>query len=189
MGGYGALKLGMLHPDVYQVVYGMNSALLGFAGDLLSENTAFERAIDADPATLNPRVEVYVPSIWCVAQAFSPNAGHPPFFADLPYAVVDGSLQPTPAYERWKSEMLLYTVADHRESLLALKAIRFDSGRYDEYTHIAPTNRALSEKLVELAVPHVFEDYNGDHRNRMWGEEGRMATEVLPFFSRQLVVE
>ena len=189
MGGYGALKLAMLHPDVYQVVYGMNSALLGFAGDLLPENTAFERAIHAKPADMNPRVDFYVPSIWCVAQAFSPNPSNAPFFAELPYAFVDGRLEPAPAYERWKSEMLLYTVADHRENLLALKAIRFDSGRYDEYTHIAPTNLALSERLVELDVPHVFEDYNGDHRDRMWGEEGRMATEVLPLFSRQLDVE
>ena len=70
-----------------------------------------------------------------------------------------------------------------------VRSIRFDSGRYDEYTHIPPTNLALSEKLVELDVPHVFEDYQGDHRDRMWGEEGRIATEVLPFFSRQLVAD
>lgn len=189
MGGYGAIKLGMLHPDVYQVVYGMNSGLLGFAADLLAENTAYERALVAKPADLNPQVEFYVLSFWCVAQAFSPNPDNPPFFADLPFELVEGSLIPAPAYERWKSEMLLYTVADHRKNLLALRGLRFDSGRYDQYTHIPPTNLALSERLTELGVPHVFEDYNGDHRDRLWGEEGRLATVVLPYFSRLLEAE
>ena len=186
MGGYGALKLAMKHPDVYQVVYGMNSALLGFAGDLLPENAAFERALRARPETMNPRVDFYVPSIWCVAQAFSPNPENAPFFADLPYQLVDGRLRVGPAHERWREQMLLHMVEDYRDNLLALGAIRFDSGRFDQYTHIPPTNVALSDKLVELGVPHVFEDYNGDHRDRIWGEEGRLATEILPFFSRKL---
>src|SRR5438876_830508 len=34
MGGYGAIKLGMKHPDVFSVVYGMNPALIGLAGDV-----------------------------------------------------------------------------------------------------------------------------------------------------------
>jgi S-formylglutathione hydrolase FrmB len=34
MGGYGAVKLGMKHPDVYSVVYGINPAVLGFGRDL-----------------------------------------------------------------------------------------------------------------------------------------------------------
>ena len=51
------------------------------------------------------------------------------------------------------------------------------------------TNRELSERLTQLDVPHVFEEYNGDHGNRLWGEEGRMSTEVLPWFSRLLALE
>lgn len=186
MGGYGALKLAMKHPDVYQAVYGMNSALLDFAGDLLPQNKAFERAIDARPADMNPRVDFYVPSFWCVAQAFSPEPNSPPFYAELPYQLVDGVLVPSPAHERWRKHMLLHQVEAHRDNLLALAAIRFDSGRRDQYSHIPPTNLALSVKLDELGVPHVFEDYNGDHRDQLWGEGGRIANEVLPFFSRTL---
>src|SRR6266480_89412 len=42
MGGYGAIKLGMKHPDVFSVVYGMNPAVLGWGGDMSIENPAFE---------------------------------------------------------------------------------------------------------------------------------------------------
>ena len=186
MGGYGAIRMGMHHPDVFQVVYGMNSALLGFAGDLTEENQGYARAASVRPEDVNPRADFMVASLLCVAQALSPDPDRPPFFAQLPYAPVEGRLEPTAAHELWKRAMPLYQVEHHVDALRSLRALRFDSGRYDEYTHIPPTNRALSERLTELAVPHVFEDYNGDHRDRMWGEEGRLATEVLPFFSRML---
>ena len=32
------------------------------------------------------------------------------------------------------------------------------------------------------SVLPVFEEYNGDHRNRMWGRSGRLAVEILPYF-------
>jgi S-formylglutathione hydrolase FrmB len=190
MGGYGAIMLGMKHPDVYQVVYGINPALLGWGSDLTLENTAWERTLDATPATLNPRQDFYPVSLHCVAQAFSPNAGRAPLFDDLPFERVDGELREArAAHDAWTRHMPLYLVEEYRDNLLALRGLRFDSGRNDEYPHIPPTNLALSLRLEELGVPHVFEDYNGDHRDRMWGEEGRMATEVLPYFSRLLAGE
>ncbi|HKP73428.1 MAG TPA: alpha/beta hydrolase-fold protein, partial [Pyrinomonadaceae bacterium] len=41
MGGHGALKLGMRHPEVYSVVYAMNPAVLGWGNDISVENPAF----------------------------------------------------------------------------------------------------------------------------------------------------
>ncbi len=45
----------------------------------------------------------------------------------------------------------------------------------------------LSKKLTELKIPHQFEQYNGDHRNRLWGLKGRIYNEVLPFIFDNLV--
>ena len=56
----------------------------------------------------------------------------------------------------------------------------------DQFRHIPTTTRALSAALTKLGVDHVFEEYNGDHRNRMMGPGGRLATEVLPYFWRLL---
>ncbi|MCA9759777.1 MAG: prolyl oligopeptidase family serine peptidase, partial [Candidatus Eisenbacteria bacterium] len=192
MGGYGALMLGMKHPDVFQVVYGISSALLDFApGTELSEtNMAFARAADASPQTLNPREDPMTASILCVAQAFSPDAENPPFLVDLPYEMKGGDLVRAPeCYERWEDHMPLHLVSAYQENLRSLQGLRFDAGSYDQYAHIPPTNRALSKLLTELAIPHTFEEYNGDHRNRLWGENGRIATEVLPWFSRILADE
>lgn len=190
MGGYGAIMLGMKHPGVFQVVYAMNPALLGWAGDITADNRAYERAAVATPGSLDPKRDFYVPSLLCVAQAFSPNADRPPFFADLPFEIREGQLQKaSAAHERWTQAMPLYLAEEYRDNLGELEALRFDAATYDLYTHITPTSRALSEKLTRLAVPHTFEEYNGDHRNRLWGRDGRIATVVLPYFSRELAFE
>ena len=51
MGGYGAIKLGMKHPDVYSVVYGINPAVLGWGRDLSIENPAFSFLLTKPNAT------------------------------------------------------------------------------------------------------------------------------------------
>ncbi len=189
MGGYGALKLGMKHPDVFGVVYGMNPAILGWALDVSPENPAFARALRATPENLG-ELGFYAAGALCLGQAFSPNTEKPPFFADLPFEVRDGRLQPAePAFSRWEVNMPLYMAKDYRENLLKLRGLRFDSGDADEYTHIPPTSRAFSDRLTSLGVPHIFEEYNGDHRNRLWGRDGRINTLIFPYFSRLLESE
>lgn len=184
MGGYGAIKLGMKHPDVFSVVYGMNPALLGWGADVSLDNPAFKSLLKVTSMDQVFSGGIYSIGILCVAQAFSPNPSRPPFYVDLPFKEVDGKLQPAePAYASWSDNMPLNMAARNKEDLMKLRGLRFDTGWEDEFTHIPITVRAFSHKLTELGVKHIFEEYNGDHRNRMWGETGRLYTEVLPYFS------
>jgi S-formylglutathione hydrolase FrmB len=186
MGGYGAIKLGMKYPEVFGVVYGMNPAILGWAHDLSAENPAFVRALRATPENLR-ELGFYATAVLCVAQAFSPNPDKPPFFADLPYELRDGRLQPAePAFSRWEENMPFFMAKQYHENLLKLRRLRLDSGIADEFTHIPVASRAFSHRLTSLGVPHTFEEYNGDHSNRLWGKEGRLSTVVFPYFSRLL---
>ena len=190
MGGYGAIKLGMKHPDVYSAVYGISSAILGWAADLSAENDEFRRASLATPASLNPRGDFWPAAILCLAQAISPNPERAPFFVDLPFVMRDGRLGPSePAFSRWQEQMPLFMLEDHADNLRSLRGLHFDVGRDDQFTHIVPTNRRFSARLEALGIPHVHEEYNGDHRNRLWGEHGRLATRVFPFFARTLVFD
>jgi S-formylglutathione hydrolase len=187
MGGYGAIKLGMKHPDIYRVVYAMNPAVLGWAGDVSVDNPAF------GPLFKMTRLEEvlqggrYTIGAICLAQAFSPNPSRPPFYADLPFKLVDGKPQPAePAFSKWEENFPLNMVVQYKANLLKLRGIRFDTAWEDEFTHIPITTRALSHKLTDLGIDHTFEEYNGNHRNRMWGRNGRLYTEVLPYFWRML---
>ena len=186
MGGYGAIKLGMKHPDVFQVVYGMNSALLGWAADVSAENAAFQRA-ESVTSPVPVMSDFYRSAFICISQAFSPNPDEGPLFLDLPYVTRNGRLVPNgEAHAKWEANMPLYMIPDYEDNLRKLRALRFDSGWYDEYTHIPPTNRAFSDRLTGLGIPHTFEEYNGDHRNKLWGSEGRLAAVILPWFGRML---
>ncbi|MCI0606844.1 hypothetical protein L0156_27995 [bacterium] len=73
-------------------------------------------------------------------------------------------------------------VRKYKENLLKLRGLRFDSGYENEFSHIPAGCRMLSHELTILGIDHVFEEYNGDHRNRMWGRRGRLYTEVFPYF-------
>jgi pimeloyl-ACP methyl ester carboxylesterase len=185
MGGYGAVKLGMKYPDIYGVVYGINPAVLGWGKDLTVENPAF-RFLLTKPITSPDDVlkgGFYALGIVVVGQAFSPNPTRPPLFTDLPFALIDGKPQPAePGFSKWQENMPVYMVEKYGANVRKLRGFRFDSGYEDEFTHIPPTARALSAELTARGIEHVFEEYNGDHRNRMWGRTGRMSTEILPYF-------
>ena len=183
MGGHGAIKVGMKHPEVFSVVYAMNPAVLGWGNDVSIDNPAFAAAFKMTTLEEVFRGGIYSIGALCVAQAFSPNPQSAPLYADLPYKLVAGKLQPNePAYSKWTENMPLHMAAQYKTNLLRLRGLRFDTGWEDEFTHIPPTTRAFARKLTELGVEHTFEEYNGDHRNRMWGRTGRLYTEVLPYF-------
>lgn len=186
MGGYGALKLGMKHPELYSVVYGMNPALVGWGGDLTALNPAY---IEAAKATSYEQIQPpnYAAGIVTAAQAFSPNPQRPPFYVDLPYREVNGTVVPAePAFSAWEANFIENMVPKYSANLQRLRGLRFDSAYADEFQFIPPNSRALSLKLTTYGIDHVFEEYNGDHRNRLWGPTGRIYTEVLPYFSRLL---
>lgn len=186
MGGYGAITLGMKHPDLYTVVYGMNPSLIGWqwGGDLTIESPAYATALKSKSfdELFQQDDNFYAAGIVIVAQAFSPNLGNPPFFADFPFTMIDGKLKPAePGFSQWQGLNPANMVEKYRANLSKLRGLRFDSSYDDEFKYIPANSRALSLALTNNGIEHVFEEYNGDHRNRMWGRNGRLYTEVLPY--------
>jgi S-formylglutathione hydrolase len=183
MGGHGAIKLGMKHPEVFSVVYGLNPAVLGWGGDLGLDNPACKSLLKMTTREQVIDGGTYPAAIVCVAQAFSPNPKAPPFHVDFPFALVDGKIRPAePAFSKWEENMPLCMVKHYHANLLKLRGLRFDSGWDDEYSHIVLTTRQLSRTLTSQGIEHIFEEYNGDHRNRLRGRTGRLYTAVLPYF-------
>jgi len=185
MGGYGAIKLGMKHPDVYSVVYGINPAVLGWGSDLTLNNPSFKFLLTTPVTNQQEAFKggIYAIGAIVVGQAFSPNPSKPPLFVDLPFQIVNGKLEPAePAFSKWQENMPVNMVEKYQANLRKLRGLRFDSGYEDEFTHIPPTAKAFSTALTARGIDHIFEEYNGDHRNRMWGRTGRMASEILPYF-------
>ncbi len=191
MGGFGAVFLAMKHPDVFSVAYGLNSGFLSFTDDLNPNNPDLRKFIEANTinellATKNQKIIGMV----MVSQAFSPNPTMPPFYADKPYKIQGKELVPNlPAYNKWLEFDVVRMADKYKENLLKLRAIKFDCGDEEDIKLIEINSRLLSKKLTALGVPHQFEEYNGDHRNRLWGLKGRIYNEVLPFVFDNLGVK
>lgn len=183
MGGYGAITLGMKHPDVFSAVYGMNPAIMDWGGDLTIHQPGFRTVLEAgSPEDLLQIRNVFVLGAVTVCQAFSPNPAKPPFFCDHPFKIEGDRLVPSePGFSEWAEHSPIRMVPKYRSNLAKLKALKFDSGYEDEFRFIPINCRLLSSALTNNGIEHVFEEYNGDHRNRIWGKNGRMLNEVLPF--------
>ena len=119
-----------------------------------------------------------------LAAAWSPNPAAGPFFADLPVARRGGGYERVGAVEaRWSANMPVAMVDQYRTNLRRLRGLAFDVGKRDQFTHIPPTNRAFSAALRRNGIGHTFEEYDGDHNERV---PDRIEEKLLPFFSRVL---
>jgi S-formylglutathione hydrolase FrmB len=186
MGGYGALKLAMKHPDRFGAAYGLSSACLGWAGDLSLTSPAWAGTLSFTGLDeLKPDEKRYLSQAYmALAAAWSPNPANRPFFADLPVARRDGGFERVAAVEaRWSANMPLAMADQYRSNLRRLRGIAFDVGRRDQFTHIPATNRAFAAALKRNGIEHAFEEYDGDHNDRA---AHRIEAKLLPFFSRAL---
>lgn len=193
MGGYGAIKLSMKHPDVFSAVYGLSPCCLGFDGDAGWENPAWGKVLSLtskEELAKPPQSfeDFFAKAFVATAAAFSPNPQKAPFFADFPYKISGNQLIANePVYTLWREKMPLYQVEKFRDNLLKLRGIYFDVGQYDEFSHIRIDTRRFSEELSERNIPHGFEIYkDGDHNNKI---RERIENKVLRFFSDTLNFE
>lgn len=184
MGGNGALRLAMKHPETYGAVYGMSACCMIWADDFSLSNPAWNRTLamqkldDFRPSPFLSR------AFMALAAAWSPNPERGPFFADFPAQLVDGKLAEVPQVEaRWSSEMPVALVDQYRDNLRRLRGVALDVGRQDEFPHIITGARLFSAALARNRVQHLYEEYEGNHGNRL---AERIATRVLPFMSEKL---
>ena len=184
MGGFGALKIAMQHPDVFGVVYGVSACCQGMQKDITDENPNWFDTLAIEDLDALIDVSFYSRVQVALASAFSPNPENHPLLVDFPYAVKDNQLVPAePAYSKWLSQMPLTDLDRYHNNLLALKAIGFEVGTNDQFSHILPTNRALDAELTRRGIPHRFDEHQGSHSNQI---PGRIKTIILPFLSEQL---
>ena len=191
MGGYGAITLGMKHPDVFSAVYSLSACCLALDGDMGVENPAWSkvnRITSRDQLKMNPESldEFFTVAFVALSAAFSPNPARAPFFVDFPFQEREGRLEKNEsAYNRWRLKMPLYLVDENKQNLMKLRGLFVDYGEKEEFSHIRSGSQLFSKALAERNIPHSFEVYkDGDHGSKI-GE--RVRTRVLQFFSEKLV--
>ena len=178
MGGYGAMRIGMKHPDVFSSVYLLSPCCL-MPGEDSSRNPAEAAKAEAITSVADFEKAGFMTKIFFAsAAAWSPNPAKPPLFLDLP--LKDGKSQPQ-VMAKWTANMPLAMIDQYIPEIRQLHAIAFDAGDRDQ--PIAGTIQVLDGVLKQYDIPHAFEIYQGDHVNRI---AERIQTKMLPFFSKNL---
>jgi len=124
-----------------------------------------------------------------IFQAHLPNPDKPPLFVDLPARHQAGQLiLDSQIMDRLRTNFYLeMMIPKYAENLKSLRGFKFDWSRRDaNFDHIY-ANQAFTRKLNEYGIPHDAEEYNGPFGESDWGEDGRIYTNVLPFFAKHLV--
>jgi len=174
MGGYGAIRIGMKHPEVYSSLYLLSPCCMAPGGD---RPNARAEAIQ-DPTEV-AQADFGTKAALASAAAWSPNPANPPLFFDLPWK--SGEVR-RDILAKWTANAPLAQIDQYIANLKHYKAIGMDAG--DKDIAIAATVRQLDEILTRYGVRHAFEIYSGDHVNHV---ADRLETKVLPFFSAALM--
>ncbi len=177
MGGYGATRIGMKHPDVFSSLYIMSPCCLSpqtgaFANQELDKTLEAIKSPDESPKLpFMSRVQL------AMAAAFSPDPKNPPLYFDLP--VKNGVLQPEIA-AKWAADAPLAFIDQYIDNLRQYHAIAIDVGDEDGLRF---DTIKLHDVLDKYSIAHNFEIYHGTHTSAV---ADRFQNHVMPFFSNNL---
>ena len=175
MGGYGTLRIGMKHPEVYSSLYAMSACCMLDTAEVTPAMTQMEAIKTKEDAA---KLQFRQKSPLARAAAWSSNPNNAPLFIDLP--VKDGKQRPEIA-AKWMANSLMVMLQEYAPNLKKMKAIAMNVGLQDG---LVQTNRDMDAALTDAGVPHHFETFDGDHDGQV---PMNFQMKVLPFFSRELV--
>jgi Putative esterase len=189
MGGYGAIRFGMKHPDVFGSVYAMHPVGTGSGVQVMYSRPNWELLTNATSLD-DVRKDGFSQVFTAIFQAHLPDPDRPPLFIDLQAHKVGDQLVIDPKVtERLRNNFFLESmIPQYAENLKSLRGFKFDWARNDTNFDHVYSNQAFTRKLNEFGIAHEAEEYNGAWGSN-WGEDGRVYTDVLPFFQRHLVFE
>jgi hypothetical protein len=190
MGGYGAVRFGMKYPDVFGSVYALHPVGTGSGlkiMDSLPDWDLLANAKSLDDVKKDGASQIFT----TIFQAHLPNVDKPPLFIDLSARRVDGQLViDSKLMERLRNNFFLESmIPQYADNLKSLRGLKIDWSRSDLNQDHVYSNQALTHKLNEFGIVHEAEEYNGAWGEPNWGEDGRIYTDVLPFFRRHLIFE
>ena len=187
MGGYGASRIGMKHPEVFGALYIMSPCCLspmagggpGPADQMKERAIASEKKVaDAkSPADLAAQSPGFASAQYATAAAWAPDPKNPPLYFDLP--TKDGVPVPE-IVAKFAANSPLAFVDQYIGNLKQYRAIAMDVGDQDGLRFDAIK---LHTAFDNYGIANSFEVYSGTHTSAV---ADRFQNHVLPFFSKNL---
>lgn len=177
MGGYGTVRIGMQHPEVFGSLYIMSPCCLSY-DRMRPMDAATEKAVRAlkSPAG-SASLPWYVRPQLALAAAWSPDPKNPPLYLDLPYE--NGAAQAA-VLAKWSANEPLSAIDQYIDNLREYRAIAIDVGDQDDLRFDA---RKLHDILDNYGISNSFTIFHGTHTSAV---AYRFQDHVMPFFNRHL---
>jgi enterochelin esterase-like enzyme len=187
MGGYGASRIGMKHPEVFGALYIMSPCCLspmtgsgpGDSDHAKERALASEKKVAAakSPADLAAQSPGFASAQYATAAAWAPNPKNPPLYFDL--STKDGDPQPE-IVAKFTANAPLVFVDQYIGNLKQYRAIAMDVGDQDGLRFDATKLHIIFDRY---GIANSFEIYSGTHISAV---ADRFQNHVIPFFSRNL---
>jgi S-formylglutathione hydrolase FrmB len=187
MGGYGASRIGMKHPEVFGALYIMSPCCMspmagggpGPADQMKERAIASEKKVaDAkSPADLAAQSPGFAAAQYATAAAWAPDPKNPPLYFDLP--TKDGVPVPE-IVAKFTANSPLSFVDQYIGNLKQYRAIAMDVGDQDGLRFDATKLHTIFD---DYGIANSFEIYSGTHTSAV---ADRFQNHVLPFFSKNL---
>ncbi len=185
MGGYGAIKLAMHHPDIFNTVYAISPGALTIVREYGPNSDTFKEL--STITSLEELRKTYFGSVMMAfGRSWSPNPDKAPFYCDFPFEYQGEQLiVHEDVLQKWYANMPVHMIDDNLENLQKLKAIKLDWGRNagDRFTIQC---KMFSQRLENVGITHFAEEYIGTHTSGIYTKDGRIPQQVLPFFDEYL---
>jgi predicted transcriptional regulator YdeE/enterochelin esterase-like enzyme len=169
MGGYGAFRLAMKHPKMFEAIYALSAALGDSSGrDYMSrEDVLSEASINIQK---NKDYWTWTDSYnYSLALSFAPNETAP-LYVQLPFSQTQ--------VELFKDNSLDRLLEDHLDAFKKdAPVIKFDVGTGD---YLKTELRLFSKQLKKAGIEAAYSEYLGGHSDKL----GLLAEhEIFQFFS------
>ncbi|HET7083904.1 MAG TPA: alpha/beta fold hydrolase [Rhizomicrobium sp.] len=175
MGGYGVIRIGMKHPDVFGSLYIMSPCCLSprMPGPMKPGDeaalTAIKSPADSEKLPFVQRAQL------ASAAAWSPNPRNPPLYLDLPLGEKQQDV-----LAKWAANAPLAMLDQYAANLRRYRAIALDVGDQDS---LRTDTGQLHDMLDSYGIANSFEIYSGTHTSNV---AFRFQDYVMPFFSKTL---
>jgi enterochelin esterase-like enzyme len=180
MGGYGALRIGIMYSDIFSCI-GILSGKIDFGESAVQNNALFYARMSKlktweDFNNLAWGMQLYLAQ--CVA--FAPNTKKPPFYCDFPFK--EGQVINNRVFKKFIKNDGFHLIKKNVESIREMNVIYFDCGTNDPFIEHA---KKLDSVLEDLEIEHVYNEFRGTHFSGILG-----GTEnALTLFSMSIINE
>ncbi len=186
MGGYGAVKLGILYYEIFGCMGGLAGAYMIEELELQARASSYAYASTVEDWSQFYSLGWLQQTSFAFSAALAPNPDRPPFYCDFPYVYTDTIprevIKVQEVYDKFLEQDILRLTEKHRDALLSMKAIYIDCGKSDG---LIERSRQLHEKLEGFGVEHFYKEFFGGHTSRVMISTG----DALELFSSAITFE